>query len=112
MMANNPDLDFVIPKEGSNKFVDSICIPKNAPNVENAEKFINFLLSAETAKANAEFVCYTTPNKAAYDILDEDYKSDDIIYPAKEDLDKCFYFSSMPKDIYNYLQQSWIEVKM
>src|SRR5574344_685030 len=58
MMDNNEDIDYVLPEEGSNLFVDSMCIPKSSKNKELAEKFINFMLKGETAKANAEYIGY------------------------------------------------------
>jgi len=56
MSENNPDLAFVYPKEGTNRFVDSACIPANARNKENAELYINFLLESDVALANAEYL--------------------------------------------------------
>lgn len=112
MMENNESLDFVVPKEGSNMFVDSIVIPKNAPNKEGAEKFINFLLDPEVSAANAEYVCYTSCNKASYELIDEEIIEDDIIYPDDEVYDRCFYFSNMEKELYDYLQKAWIKVQI
>ena len=56
MIDENPDLAFYVPKEGTNLFVDAMCIPKNAKNVEGAEKFINFMCSTEAAMANWEYI--------------------------------------------------------
>ncbi len=53
MAENNPDLKFVYPKEGTNIFVDSMCIPASSKNVEAAQMFINFMLDPEVALANA-----------------------------------------------------------
>lgn len=111
MMQNNENLDFAVPKEGSNMFVDSIVIPKNAQNKEGAELFINFLLEPEVSAANAEFVCYTSCNTASYELIDEEMMSNKIIYPDDEVYDRCFYFSNMPKDLYDYMQKEWIIVK-
>ena len=111
MMQNNEDLDFVVPKEGSNMFVDSLVIPKNAKNKEGAELFINFLLDPEVSAANAEFVCYTSCNKASYSIIEPDIMENKIIYPDDEVYERCFYFSNMEKDLYDYMQKEWIIVK-
>ena len=59
----NPDLDYVIPKEGTNIWIDSWVIPKNAKNVENAEAFINFLCRPDIAKMNFDYITYSIPNK-------------------------------------------------
>lgn len=68
MMGNNENLDYVLPQEGSNLFVDSMCIPKTSKNKALAEKFINFMLEPEVGKANSEYIGYSTPNQAAYDL--------------------------------------------
>lgn len=111
MMENNEDLSYVQPKDGTNRFVDSACIPKNCTNKENAELFINFLLEAEVAKANAEHIGYSTPNQAAYELLDDDIKNNELAYPSQEYLDKCFYFSNLPDEIYDYMQEQFLRAK-
>lgn len=111
MMKNNEDLGFVVPNEGSNMFVDSLVIPKNAKNKEGAELFINFLLEPEVSAANAEFVCYTSCNKASYSLIDSDMMANKIIYPDDKVYERCFYFSNMEKDLYDYMQKEWIVVK-
>ena len=70
MIDENPDLAFYVPKEGTNLFVDAMCIPKNAKNVEGAEKFINFMCSTEAAMANWEYIGYSSPHTGVYEQLD------------------------------------------
>ena len=67
MYDNNEDLAFFYPKEGTNIFVDSICIPSSSQNKEAAELYINFLLREDVALENAEYLYYATPNKAVYE---------------------------------------------
>ena len=74
MIDENPDLAFYVPKEGTNLFVDAMCIPKNAKNVEGAEKFINFMCSTEAAMANWEYIGYSSPHTGVYEQLDEETK--------------------------------------
>ena len=62
MMQNNENLAFYYPKEGTNLFVDCMCIPKNAQNVGAAELFINFMLEERWAVENALYICYASPN--------------------------------------------------
>ncbi|MBO4217045.1 MAG: spermidine/putrescine ABC transporter substrate-binding protein [Clostridia bacterium] len=62
MMQNNENLAFYYPKEGTNLFVDCMCIPKNAQNVGAAELFINFMLEERWAIENALYICYASPN--------------------------------------------------
>lgn len=111
MMDNNENLDYVLPKEGSNLFVDAMCIPKNSKHKELAEKFINFMLEAETAKANSEYIGYATPNQAAYDLLDEDVKNNKLIYPDDEYLNKCYTFYNLPDDVYTYMQEQFVQAQ-
>ena len=66
MIDENPDLAFYVLKEGTNLFVDAMCIPKNAKNVEGAEKFINFMCSTEAAMANWEYIGYSSPHTGVY----------------------------------------------
>ena len=69
------DLEYVIPEEGTNLWLDSWVIPKNAKNKENAEKWIDFMCRPEIAKANFEYITYPTPNKGAFELLDEDMQN-------------------------------------
>ncbi len=110
MMSNNEDLAYRLPEEGSNLFVDSMCIPTCAKNKDGAEKFINFMLEAEVAKANAEYIGYSTPNKAAFDILSEEMKQNELIYPPQEYLDKCYTFANLSEEVYTYMQEKFIDV--
>ena len=84
----NPDLAYAIPDDGTNKWVDAMCIPKSAENKEYAEKFINFMLDPEVAKQNVDYIEYSTPNQGVYDMLDEETKKSPLAYPSKEVLDK------------------------
>ena len=78
----NPNLEYVVPKEGSNVWIDSWVIPKNAPNKENAEKWIDFMLRPDIALKNFEYITYSTPNKAAWELIeDEDIKDSQIAFP-------------------------------
>lgn len=109
MMLNNEDLAYCLPQEGTNLFVDSMCIPKNCSNKEGAEKFINFMLEPEVAKNNAVYIGYSTPNQAAYDLLDDELKNNELIYPKQEYLDKCYTFSNLETDVYNYMQEEFVK---
>ena len=85
MIANNESLGFFYPKNEkgeyvTNIFADAMCIPKDAQNVEHAYEYINFMLSPEPAKANAEYIYYASPNSVVInnseyiDYLGEDYE--------------------------------------
>ena len=69
VIGENPDLDYVIPEEGTNVWIDGWVIPKNAPNKENAEKFIDFMCRPDVALKNFEYITYGTPNTAARELI-------------------------------------------
>ncbi|MBR2724825.1 MAG: extracellular solute-binding protein [Ruminococcus sp.] len=109
MMDNNESLNYCLPEEGTNFFVDAMCVPKNAKNPDLAEAFINFMLEPEVGKANSEYIGYASPNLEVQKILDEDIITNELIYPDKEYLDKCYMYVNTPKDIYDYMQEKFIE---
>ena len=112
MYENNEDLAFVYPKEGTNIFVDSICIPKNTQNHEAALMFINFLLEPDIALANAEYIGYASPNTAVVNNENYYYYGNKILYPDEADMPKTQYFHDIDKDIRNYYENLWIDVKL
>lgn len=111
MIERNPDLAYAIPKEGSNKWFDAIAIPKNAQHKENAEKFINFLCEPENAEQNVEYIGYSTPNTAAYDLLPEDIRDDKVAYPDESSLKNCEVFVDLPAEILRKYDEAWLEIK-
>ena len=72
MYENNEDLEFFYPAEGTNLYVDAMCIPKASENKEIAERYIDFMLTEEAAVANAEYTYYASPNNAVRE--NEEYK--------------------------------------
>ena len=71
----------MVPEEGSNLWFDNMVIPKTAKNMEGAHQFINFMLDPEIAAQNTDYVGYSTPNKAALELLDEEVVNDERFYP-------------------------------
>lgn len=108
----NPNLEYVIPKEGSNVWIDSWVIPKNAKNKENAEKFINFMCRPDIALMNFEYLTYATPNKAARALIeDEETRNSKILFPEPEDLKNCETFQFLGDDVDSYYNELWNKVK-
>lgn len=91
-MLEDEDLDFVIPKEGSQLNSDTLCIPKGAPHPKNAHAFINYLLDGEVGKGITETIQYGTPNAAAKALMPESYKNSPVVYPPADIMAKCEYF--------------------
>lgn len=108
----NENIEFVIPKEGTNKFVDALCIPKNSENKELSEMYINFLNEPEIAKANIEYIGYSTPNLKAYELLSDDIKNNKAIYPDSSVLKNTEVFINLPENINLLLDDYWTIVKI
>ena len=112
MKDNNPDLDFVYPKEGVNIFVDSVCIPKSSKNYEAAMTYINFLLEPEIALEVAEYVMYASPHTGVIENEDYSLKGNEYLYPDEANYPKVQYFSDIPEDIRLYYERLWEDVKL
>lgn len=110
MQENNPDLDFVYPKEGVNIFVDSVCIPKQCQNYEAAMMYINFLLEPEIALQVAEYVMYASPHTAVMENDEYSLKGNPYLYP--EVYPKVQYFHDVSTDIRTYYERLWEDVKL
>ncbi len=110
LIEENPDLAYAAPKEGTNQWIDALCIPKTAENKDYAEQFINFMLDAENAKANVDYIGYSTPNQATFDILDEEFKNDTIAYPSEEVLSKSEVFIDLGDTLKVY-DDAWTRIK-
>lgn len=105
------ELKYVIPEEGSNVWIDAWVIPYNAQNKENAEKWIDFLCRPEIALKNFEYITYATPNKGAFEMLDEEYQNNKSVFPDDELLENCEvyqYLGTEADDMYSAL---WKEIK-
>lgn len=89
----NDKLEYIIPKEGSNIWIDSWVIPKTAKNIENAEKFLDYLCRPEIALKNYEYITYSTPNSGALELIkDEELKSGTAVNPTDEEIARCQIF--------------------
>ena len=108
----NPDLEYVVPREGTNVWIDSWVIAKNAPNKENAEKFIDFMCREDIALMNFEYITYSTPNVAARELIeDEEIRNSKIAFPDLDQYNNLETFIYLGEDgdaLYNAL---WKEVK-
>ena len=110
MIEENPNLAFSLPEEGTNRFIDSICIPTNAKQKEAAEMYINFLCEPEVAAANIDFIGYSTPNLAAFDLLDEEVQEDEITYPDEEILENTEAFVYLLHETSTIMDNIWTEI--
>ena len=108
----NENLEYVIPKEGSNVWIDSWVIPKNAQNKENGEKFINFLCRPDIALMNFEYITYSTPNKEARALIeDEELRNSTIAFLTADMLKDCETFRFLGNDADAFYNELWNKVK-
>ncbi len=120
MLDNNEDLAFVIPEEGSNWFVDAMCVLKDAPHKEEAEAWINFIASTEANLANMDYIWYASPNREAleqypayYEELYEeelDQETFDIIAAPAETLERCQMYVVLPYETRTLYNRLWTEL--
>lgn len=109
MMQDNPDLAFAVPVEGTNLFVDSMCIPANSKNKEAAELFINYMCETLVALKNTEYVGYATPHTEAFTYLDEEMQTS-VTYPSDEVLRKAEAFTALPPATTSLLDSLWTDI--
>lgn len=115
MMAENESLRFVVPKEGSNWFVDGVCIPKQTKNPDPdrllaAYMYINFLNEPNIAAANIEYIQYSTPNTKALELLDEEVRNNPIAYPSDEVLATTQAFINLDEETNLYMDKLWTDL--
>ncbi len=125
MIDNNENLAFAFPKESSNIFIDSICIPKGSRNKEAAEAFINFICEVEVMAANGEYIYYSTPSSDAKELIisnmttyveDGDMTQEEldnyikVSYPSQEIVDRCESFVNLPKETNELVIRLWSDI--
>ena len=111
LQEENPNLVYIVPKEGANFWIDSLCIPSNAKNIEGAEKFINFVSDKESALRIADEIGYTTPNKEARLEQPESVRNNPNAYMPKEIMDRCEIYVDFPKNIKRMYDDAWLDIK-
>ena len=120
MLENNEDLRYVVPEEGSNWFVDAMCVLKDAQNKDEAEAWINFIASTEANLANMDYIWYASPNKEALEqypaYYEETYGEEldpeiyEIMAAPQEVLDRCEAYLVLPADIRTLYNDLWIQL--
>lgn len=109
-LERNENLDYVIPREGTNIWFDAWAIPKGAPNKENAEAFINFMSRPDIMAINAQYVGYSLPSTAGKEALPEDLQDDPVAYPDLDSVDHLEAFKDMG-DFTKVYNELWQDVK-
>ena len=107
----NENLEYIIPKEGANYWLDSWAIPTNANDKETAEKFINFVSSKDNAYKIAEEIGYTTPNKLAMEEQPEEVRNNEAAYMPEEIMERCEVYQYLPQEKLRLYEDVWSAVK-
>ncbi len=120
MLENNEDLRYVIPEEGANWFVDAMCVLKDAPHMEEAEAWINFIASTEANLANMDYIRYASPNSEALEqypaYYEELYGEEmppelyDIMVTPPDVLARCEMYENTPPDTRALYNRLWIQL--
>jgi spermidine/putrescine transport system substrate-binding protein len=109
LMEANPNIKYVIPKEGTLIWTDNMCIPKDAPNLDLAHEFINFILDAQIGAQLSEYTQYGTPNKASLPLLPEEMRNNPGIYPSEETRSRLYFIRSVGEQDLLY-EEAWTEI--
>ncbi len=112
LQVENPNLVYVVPKEGANFWIDSLCIPANAVNVDGAQKFINFISDKESALRIADEIGYTTPNKEARLEQDSHIRNNPNAYMPKEIMARCELYIDLPLEVKQMYDEIWTQIKV
>ncbi|MEG1131991.1 MAG: spermidine/putrescine ABC transporter substrate-binding protein [Romboutsia sp.] len=111
LQDENPNLVYVVPKEGANFWIDSLCIPSNAKNVSGAEKFINFVSDKKSALRIADEIGYTTPNREARSEQPENIRNNPNAYMPKKIMDRCEIYTDFPSEVKRLYDDAWTQIK-
>ncbi|WP_421101308.1 ABC transporter substrate-binding protein [Sporosarcina psychrophila] len=112
MMYENEDIDYIVPEEGSNLWFDNMVIPRTSRNIDGAHAFINFMLDAEVAAQNADYVGYSTPNLAALDLMAAEVTEDERFYPDEETRDHLEVYRNLGLEMLGHYNELFLEFKM
>ena len=110
-IEKNENLVYVIPEEGSNIWVDGMCIPKGSKNVEGAMKFIDFMCREDVAAMNFDYIYYCSPIQAVVDGLDEEEAAQSTINPSEDVVSRCEYFNDV-EDCMSLYENVWMEIRL
>lgn len=111
MIEENENLSYAIPKEGTNMFVDAMCIVKGTKHKEAAEKYINFMCREDIAELNRAETCYSTPHQLVYDNMPSEIRDELLAYPTDDILDKTQVYRHLSKETLDLYSKLWMRIK-
>ena len=107
----NENIGYFVPHQGTNLFVDAMCVLSTTKHQAEAERYIDFMCRTDVATANAEYICYSTPHTAALAELDEEVSGDPMFYPDEAVIDNTEVFITLPDDTIKLQKDLWIKLK-
>ena len=108
----NPNVQYILPKDGSAVWTDNFAIAHTAVNIDGAYAFINFMLRPENAARNAEYVGYSTPNEKAQELMDPEVTSDETYYPSEEIINSLEHYEYLGNDWIQKYNEAFLDFKM
>ena len=111
-MSKNEKLNYAVPKEGSNIWIDGMCIPKGSANKACAEAFIDFMCREDIARMNMDYICYSTPIQSVADSLqEEDERVYAVMNPDADVIARCEFFHDI-MDVMDLYESVWMEIRL
>lgn len=111
VMGEDKDIDYVVPKEGSQVWQDTLAIAAGCPHPNNAHAFVNFILDGKVGAEIAEFIQFATPNAAAKKLASPDYQNNKAIFPDAETLSRCEVPAYLGEDGQKLFEESWTRIQ-
>ncbi len=108
---NGVEIAYSIPKEGALIWLDALVIPSDAPHVEEAHAFIDFMQRPDIAARNSDFVFYANGNRDSQALLDPGIIGDPGIYPPADVLAKLFVTTTYPQEVQRFVTRLWTDIK-
>lgn len=110
-MDVNPNIDYIVPDEGSNLWIDSWFIPASCQNKEGAYEFLNYLCSTDVAQANFDYVYYASPIIPVIEAMDEETKNNTAINPPADVISRCEVYKALDDEAAELYNRLWQESK-
>jgi len=104
-------VEYVLPKEGGPMWFDMLAIPKDARHPNNAHAFIDYLMRPQVAADITNYVAFASGNAAALELVDEEIRSNENIYPTDEMEEKLFTFAVLPPEVDRLYTRIWTTLK-
>jgi len=105
------DIDVLVPSEGVSLWIDTLAIPKDASNIKNAYRYLNWLLEPNIAARNANFVTFAPASLPAKELMKKEYQQNSSIFPSEDLLAKSFLVLPAKSETLKYELRLWQNLK-